>query len=361
MSWSIPVPLQPDETLSSWLVRAALLQGCDPLVLTGSVWPGWRVWTIDVDRGLTENRVKALAAKSGVGANRFVSASLHSDAKRIAGRTLSAAEAWPWVLALGSRNRRRLGGQQYCATCLTEDKHPYFRREWRLAWHVACVRHHILLIDRCGACGAPIAFHRLLADDGDLAVCSRCRADLRQVTHDPAPRDALAFQALADVALDSGAGEIWRHGVTTAEWFLVARFLVDTFRRAGRHPASRLARSIRTLASGMDAAVPEVTGLPLEALPVSERASLLGASFRLMGVSPTTWMRTLRENGVTDVALLGDWRHLPAPLTWVASSLPEVRRVVKRRASVTRVTPHSETAVKRAWARLQRRVQADDP
>lgn len=361
MSWAIPVPLQPDETLSSWLVRAALLQGCDPLALTGSIWPGWRVWTTDVDRGLAEDRVKVLSAKSGIEANRFIFAALRSDAKKIAGRMLSATEAWPWVLALGSRNRRRLGGQQYCPACLTEDKLPYFRRRWRFAWHVACVRHRTLLIDRCDACGAPTAFHRLLADDGNLAVCSRCRVDLCRVAHDPAPRDALAFQTLADAVLGSGAGEICQHRVATSEWFLAARFLVDTVRRTARHPASRLARSIRTLGSGMDTPIPAVTGLSLETLPVSERTSLLSASLRLMGASPTTWIRTLRENGVTDVALLGGWRHLPEPLTLVASTLPGIRRVIKRRVPVTCATPHSEAAVNRAWARLQRSVQADTP
>lgn len=35
MTWALSVPLLPEESLSSWLVRAALRQGCDPLSLTG--------------------------------------------------------------------------------------------------------------------------------------------------------------------------------------------------------------------------------------------------------------------------------------------------------------------------------------
>lgn len=34
-SWFIPTDLKQDEALSSWLIRAALDSGCDPLSLTG--------------------------------------------------------------------------------------------------------------------------------------------------------------------------------------------------------------------------------------------------------------------------------------------------------------------------------------
>lgn len=361
MTWAIRVPIQHDESISSWLVRAALRQGCDPLSLTGSVWPRWRVWTVDVDRGLTDNRLQTLVAQSGIEASRFVSAALHTDARRIAGCTLPATEVWPWVQTLGSRNRRRFSGQQFCPTCLADDKHPYFRRQWRFAWHVACQRHRILLVDRCGACGAPIAFHRLLAEDTDLAVCSRCRADLRQVACNPVSGDALTFQGLADAVLSSGSGEICCNDVTTVEWFHAARFFVGTVRRTIRHPASKLAKSIRALGLGKDLTFPMVTGLPLEAQPVSERASLFGASLHLLKASPAAWLRALRDNGVSDVALLGVGRHLPAPLAEVVSPAHRVRRAVKRRAPGTRAAPRPEEVVKRAWMRLQRRIQAEDP
>lgn len=48
--WTIPVDLQSDELLSSWLVRVALENGCDPLALTAALWPSRRAWSSDIDR-----------------------------------------------------------------------------------------------------------------------------------------------------------------------------------------------------------------------------------------------------------------------------------------------------------------------
>lgn len=110
--WEIRVPLQHDELLSSWLIRTALVQGCDPLVLTGCAWPDWRVWTLDPDRGVDRCRATSLSALSGIDPDMIEKASLRSCVERI--QTHGAAyptATWPWVVAFGKRNRRQAGGQ----------------------------------------------------------------------------------------------------------------------------------------------------------------------------------------------------------------------------------------------------------
>jgi hypothetical protein len=91
-----------------------------------------------------------------------------------------------WIMPVGVYHRtRRQFGLQYCPLCLAEDKEPYFRRKWRLAFVVSCERHHTLLHDRCPRCGAAINFHRdelgnhrkLVASS--LTLCHICRFDLR--------------------------------------------------------------------------------------------------------------------------------------------------------------------------------------
>lgn len=67
-----------------------------------------------------------------------------------------------WVLLLGQYHRLHQGfGMQYCPLCLGEDSEPYYRLSWRLAFYTFCPRHQTLLLDRCHACGAPVAFHRI--------------------------------------------------------------------------------------------------------------------------------------------------------------------------------------------------------
>jgi hypothetical protein len=76
-------------------------------------------------------------------------------------------------------------GLQYCAQCLAEDREPYFRRRWRVAYCTFCPDHATLLHDRCFRCGSPVAFHRrelgkpLLLAAGPMSICHQCGFDLR--------------------------------------------------------------------------------------------------------------------------------------------------------------------------------------
>lgn len=264
--WAIHVAMLPDELLSSWLVRVALAQGCDPMHLTGSLWPRWRAWTVDLDRGLRADRLAMLAARSGLDASRLEAAMLHPLLALVAPSVRSEQAMWPWVLAVGSRNRRRYGGLQFCPSCLAEDMTPYFRRVWRLAWHVGCMRHDTLLADHCGRCRAPVEPHRVRAGDVTLCRCPSCGHDLRESTTVSVCPDALAFQGLADQVLASGQG-IWLTSVVAREvWFGLAA------KSAGG----------RILGRREDAAVLGLTSLALNLQRPSERVLRLRMAFRGM-------------------------------------------------------------------------------
>ncbi|WP_348009161.1 TniQ family protein [Roseateles sp.] len=221
--WALRVGLLPEELFSTWLVRAALAQGCDPMDLTGSLWPRWRAWTVDLDRGLAPERLAVLAARSGVAAAELEAAMLHPLLAAIAPGVEPSQATWPWILAQGSRNRRRQGGLQFCPACLAEDATPYFRRSWRLAWHVGCVRHGILLSDHCGRCHSPAEPHRVRASDVTLCRCPSCGHDLRDTATSVACAEALDFQRAADHVLSTGHG-IWSAvPVTRERWFHLAK------------------------------------------------------------------------------------------------------------------------------------------
>lgn len=220
--WAIHVEMLPDELFSTWLARVALAQGCDPIHLTGSLWPRWRAWTVDLDRGLRADRLAVLAARSGVEAPRLEAAMLHPLLTLVAPTVKPEQAIWPWVLMQGSRNRRRQGGLQFCPTCLAEDTTPRFRRTWRMAWHVGCMRHGMLLADHCGCCQAPIEPHRACARDVTLCRCPTCGYDLRRTTTAIACVDALMFQGVADQVLASGYGTWSASRVTCEAWFSLA-------------------------------------------------------------------------------------------------------------------------------------------
>ena len=222
-AWALRVDLLPGELFSTWLVRAALGQGCDPMHLTGWLWPSWRAWTVDLDRGLTSPRLTVLASRSGIAAERLEAAMLHPLLALVAPDVNRSQAMWPWMLAQGSRNRRRQGGLQFCPACLAEDAMPYFRRAWRLAWHIGCATHGTLLADHCGRCYAPAEPHRLRAGDRTLCNCASCGHDLRHCAVIRVCQEALSFQRAADAVLSSGHGTWAGERVDRERWFSLAK------------------------------------------------------------------------------------------------------------------------------------------
>ncbi len=246
-----------------------MAQGCDPMVLTGVLWPRWRAWTRDLDRGLSEERMDVLVAKSGLCRIRLEEATLRPVVRAIAPHLVESKTSWPWVMAQGSRNRRRFGGLQYCPHCLVEGPQPYFRRRWRLAWHIGCEQHQCLLADHCGHCRAPVEPHRCRARDGVQTLCANCRGDLRAARTAPASTDALALQRAADAVLATGGGAWAGEVLDPAAWF-----------GAGRcHAGGR----IRLLVT--DVLPSSLSALPLELQRPSERVvRLLMASRAMQGL-----------------------------------------------------------------------------
>lgn len=358
MPWTLRVPLLADESLSSWLTRAALRQGCDPLALTGAIWPGWRVWTRDVDRDIPPTRLSPLVKESGIPAPEFQQAALRGDCERINGHPLPEHGTWPWLLALGARNRARHGGQQCCPLCLDQDAAPYFRRAWRLSWHVGCRLHGVLLTDACPACQAPIEPHRLVAEDQHLSQCSRCRFDWRNIACTPLASDTLRFQQHADEVLQANPIFLGDKGVSTTEWFAASSFLLGVVRRASRYPASALAHTLRSLGIPVTDSLLPVTGLPFELLPVSERSALLTAVQRVLDIGLDEVFEAFRRNEVMATALHDP--RIPPPGV-IRSMMTSGSTHQKNPSSSLPLghQPKSERAVRAAWARLKRRMKTE--
>lgn len=348
--------LLPDELLSSWLVRASLTQGCDPLVLSGEIWPRWRVWITDPDRSIVGERLLPLSRASGISPGAFLAATLLPITSVVNGESPEKKAIWPWMLALGSRNRKRLGGLQFCPQCLAQDPKPYYRLQWRLAWHCGCIRHGCRLMDRCPGCHAALEPHRLLAEDAHLAQCARCKFDFRKGPRAELPEGSPAFQRAADQVAHCGKGFYGRHCVSAAEWFSVARHFVALMRKVVHGKSRSLAGLVASMGVDVEAFAPASTGLPIELLPVQERVLLLAGVSRMMDAGPEGLFEAAREASVR-LAVLHDRRHAaPECLRAILAQLPgqeAARRQRRRRSPET--GPRSRQSVMRMMARLERK------
>ncbi len=356
-SWPINVALQEDESLSSWLSRAALENGCDPLVLTGNVWPKWRVWTTDIDRGMSEERLLALEKASCINVQSFEAASLRPTGSLITSGPLDQLAVWPWVLALGQKNRKRLGGLQFCPACLSEDRKPYYRLRWRLAWHVGCPVHDVLLHDRCCHCDAPVQPHRLLAEDKHLAVCAVCKHDLRAASLVEPYAASYAFQEIADSVIRDGFGYYGQEELSSQEWFRLSRYFLHVLRRVALRPSDNLAVMVKRM--GVTPTLPPITGLPLEMLTVGERAPLLAGCWMIINAGPDKFLESAVHASVTQATFAGVCRWVPKTILEVIASLPSgavPRKEVDCGNTDALSSPRSKQAVMRMYARLQRKM-----
>ncbi|HEA3201574.1 TPA: TniQ family protein [Aeromonas veronii] len=353
--WAVPVSLLPDELFSSWLTRAALAQGCDPLVLTGALWPRWRVWASDLDRGLSEERLSTLAGSSGIDVLKFEMASLRPIASAITSVSLEHLPIWPWVLALGSRNRKHHGGLQYCSCCFQEDKKPYYRKQWRLAWHTCCPTHGVLLLDRCSTCNAPLEPHRLSAEDGCLATCATCKSDLRKANPVALSRAVLSFQQAADEVLRAGQGLYGVEKLDTGGWFELSRYFVMLLRKAALMKNEGLLTFVKMLGVNADCLWSPATGLALELLPVEERARLIVGAWEMLDAEPECFLISATGAHLTKESLHYKNHQVPDLIATLIKTLPgkSISRTRKTQGNMDR--PRTRQTVMRMVARLQRK------
>jgi hypothetical protein len=319
--------LLPDELISSWLVRAAMRFGCDPKALTQQIWPTWRFWTTDPDRGFDAERLAALVEASGISVSTLQSASLRGMAEQVSSQPRPNKMAWAWILTLGTRGNSRQGGLQYCPRCLGEDQTPYYRLQWRFAWHVGCEEHACALHDRCWHCDAPLEPHRLEPVDGGLAVCRRCKADLRAAPADRVTEDAMAFQHLADQVLHSGHGVAFDEVVGVQEWFDTAHFITALIRNAYHSMGHNALSDLMIEVSGKN---PQDLPIPprssIEGLTNRDRQSVLAILYRLMTITRDEFVHALRQNNVRRRTLSPKSPPAPRLIADLASQLPDTQR-----------------------------------
>ena len=354
--WAVVAPLLPDEIISSWLVRAALMQGCDPMTMTLAVWPSWRIWTQDADRFNKDDRFNPICDLSGIEKTGLQAASLYPIVQQVYGGKPPAKATWAWLVAPGARNTKRHSGIQYCPTCLKNDVKPYFRIHWRFAWHTACKVHGHALLDRCHACNSPIEYHRLQAEDKRIAICATCKVDLGIASVRSCLPDALKLQQAADDVLSTGIGPFQGSAMAVTSWFQLASYFVSLIRVAQRGENEPLSKFLSLIGVHLPVGVLIQPGSQLETLQTHDRERLLVALFPMMSANKITFDAALQKSAITSQGLAGHGLVLPAWIRTTATALPSAPRKKSIRSTARLDGPKSRYQVMRMMARLQRKL-----
>lgn len=175
-----------DEILTSWIIRLARANGLKVQAFNRIVFEGKPdIWNRDTDRKAYDWLINELVTRTGCSYDEIFNLTLQSY-EGVLFPFFHDVGILKWILPLNIFGRKRQGfGQQFCSECLKEDKIPYFRKHWRVAFNTFCSKHQIMLRDRCPDCEHPVMFHRNelgkpnIFDGPEMCFCSTCEFDLR--------------------------------------------------------------------------------------------------------------------------------------------------------------------------------------
>jgi hypothetical protein len=207
----VPTP-QPDETLTSFLLRLAFNHGATAHEFFALEWPSVEFWTRDLDRTVGDPLLQSVARATGISIDRMESMTLRNLAPE-ACQEPRGLHNHAGLLPVGIYHRTRRGnGQQFCPLCLAQDP-AYLRRVWRLSLVVACPIHGCRLRDACPVCDAPFIPHRQHALM--RRTCHACTANLIGGTFAEANQSAFRLQTelteeLTSTNIPPGPGKFQR-------------------------------------------------------------------------------------------------------------------------------------------------------
>ncbi len=320
-AWPARVRPLPDELLSSWLVRLAMAHGLKLHTFCSMAWPKKAIWNRDIDKSADETLINVLAARTGYAIAEVTATTLSAyegtlyEKHNPFGNTL-------WIMPVGVYHRtRRHFGLQFCAHCLAEDRVPYWRRRWRLAFITVCHRHSVVLHDRCPKCGAPVNFHRNELGNRwqivarSLALCHSCRFDLRKAAnlaeHEANDTEVLFQQKLLD-AVKQGWVEIKAGERVCAHLYFTALRQVMRLLATGQR-AEMMRNEIDRLCS-TEPLTPLFSGKhsrDIERLNVNQRRALLSKTDYLLQEWPERFVTFCQRHRIWSSTLLKDFEHAP--------------------------------------------------
>ncbi len=350
----IPVRLHVDESLSSWMIRAALRHGCSPFDFSQYYWEKLRVWTKDVDRGfqyIDPFVHQEIAKLSRCRLESVMGVSLYSLMSLLF-ECINPKEAIKWIIPISNRNRTHKTGQYYCPQCLEYGKSCYFPISWRFAWHLVCPTHGSILVNQCPYCHTPYQPHLLHARDKYINTCHVCKRSLGQELDTRQDWQFIRIQNDIDGVFQKGKSRLWGESVSAQQWFSLLRYLQMFLRNAIEHGTKPQRDFLDYMQIDLEDIAQIKSGLAFEYLTCDERRVLLSEAYKLIIKPKSLWFKALSQCACKKQTFINVRRALPQSLVQLIQSLPDNRTPKCMPAGGK--PKLTERYIKRKWARIVR-------
>lgn len=354
-NWFIHTPIEHGEVLSSWLIRSGLDMGCSPLTLTKALWGKWRALTIDLDRGVSGDRLESLLAHSFEDKQKILRTMIKNEAPYLIKNSNSA-----WLLSLGQRGRSNFSGRQICPQCFESDgKSAYLRLVWRMGWHCCCEKHQTYLIDHCPNCGVVIQPFKIDLEHRSLAVCSSCHFNFTQYQAQSSDTQILDFQKNADKVLKQGSGLYNNQNISAIEWFVIARAWISEIRYLSNTKNIQLIEMFESFDINLKT-VTSFTPITFEYLNTNERIVLLSLLNEIMKIPIELIIDRSFEYGISSANFWDKRKKLPTQLQLMKSAMMQPKRAYAlHRMSSPNGQPKSRKTVQHKWFKLLRKSRKE--
>ncbi|UKB79556.1 TniQ family protein [Chryseobacterium sp. MEBOG07] len=182
--WGGYIPPYKDEIFSSWFFRLSQAHLLKSHSFSKAVLKGYSMWNRDNDLAANEDLIQILADNTPLHTTEINNLFLKSyegflyEKLNIFGFTTG-------IIPLKIYHRKRKGNSiMYCPSCLQNK--PYYKKQWRIFYSIACTECGVELNDHCTQCKNPVTFHRL--EQGykyeilriPLNHCAYCGYDISQ-------------------------------------------------------------------------------------------------------------------------------------------------------------------------------------
>lgn len=361
----IPTPLFEGESLTSWIVRAGLNQGCDYLAILYYHWSQYKLNSQDFDKGFNHTDPKihdGLAVLARTSREEIEQHTLIVQTEAM-GNEFKANNKLKWVVPVIKTSKNKTSPYPYCHLCLKDDETAHLKYKWRFSWYVYCDVHDFAISEDCFRCGLPYQPFRIKAPKRHINYCPHCGFNL---SHAPinllVVDEAYEFQKNAERVLATNECTIFGQGCDSKQWFELMLFYINLSRK------SLLADNINNqhyrllLSLGMDktdgvALVKPRTGLDFNLLPRHERIMLMAYATRLSKIPLQDWLDACKELKLSRKAFkFGKNPTIPEAFNPIFERLPDNNTRKPVNNVTIQLKPKSVKAVTVSWERMKIKI-----
>ncbi len=360
----IPTPLFEGESLTSWIVRAGLNQGCDYLAILYYHWSQYTLLSLDFDKGFNHIDPKihdGLAILANTSREEIEQHTLIAQTQ-VMGNEFKLNTKLKWVVPVIKISKGKMTPHPYCHLCLAEDATAHLKYKWRFSWYVYCDVHKLAMSENCFSCNLPYQPFRIKAPKRYISYCSHCDFKLSHALSNLLVVDeAYEFQKTAEKVFATNECTIFGQKYDSKQWFELMLFYINLIRKSlltnkGSNQHYKLLVSLGMETDGVTLAKPK-TGLDFDLLPRHERIMLMAYATRLSKIPLEKWLTVCKELKLSQSAFkLGKKPIIPVAFNPIFEKLVDKTVGNAKPITKTPLKPKSVKAVTVSWERMKTKI-----